>query len=132
MKCVLAHEIFHSLHYTDIMTESGRWMYTRKDYHKQYAVKETLAEYFALCYAKDKIPQLDSEMDIVENIHTMRNMKDFPNDGGYSGALILEKVEKNNCRGNCNDQYIGIYEDSLRDMPHAFKGIIMAKKCLDD
>lgn len=132
MKCVLAHEIFHSLHYTDIMTESGRWMYTRKDYHKQYAVKETLAEYFALCYAKDKIPQLDSEMDIVENIHTMRNMKDFPNDGGYSGALILEKVEKNNCRGNCNDQYTGIYEDSLRDMPHAFKGIIMAKKCLDD
>ena len=39
----------------------------------------------------------------------------------------MKKVEKNNCRGNCNDQYIGIYEDSLRDMPHAFKGIIMAK-----
>lgn len=41
MKYVVSHEMFHAIHYADIMTESGRWMYTRKDYHKQCAVKET-------------------------------------------------------------------------------------------
>lgn len=120
---VLSHEMFHAIHYADIMTESGRWMYTRKDYHKQYAVKETLAEYFALCYAKDMIPTLIGEIDVVKNLREMRNVADFPQDGGYSGALILENKEVDNCRGNMNDQYIGIYEDSLRDMPHAFQGI---------
>lgn len=41
MEYVLAHEMYHAMHYADIMTESGRWLYTRKDYHKQGIVKET-------------------------------------------------------------------------------------------
>lgn len=123
MKYVLAHEIFHSIHYADVMTKSGRWLYTRKDYHKQYAVKETLAEYFALCYAKDRIPVIEGEIDIVENIHIMRRIEDYPNDGGYSGALIIEKNEKGDYHGNENNQYIELYKDSLSDMPSAFKRI---------
>lgn len=59
----------------------------------------------------------------MDNLHIMRKIEDYPNDGGYSGALILEKNEKGDHHGNENDQYIGVYEDSLRDMPHAFKGI---------
>lgn len=123
MEYVLSHEMFHAIHYADVMTESGRWLFTRKNYHRQYAVKETLAEYFALCYVKDKIPVLEGEINIVDNLHIMRKIEDYPNDGGYSGALILEKNEKGDHHGNENDQYIGVYEDSLRDMPHAFKGI---------
>lgn len=123
MEYVLSHEMFHAMHYADIMTESGRWLYTRKDYHKQCAVKETLAEYFALCYAKDKIPVISGEMNIAENLREMRNFDDYPRDGGYSGALIMERDEKGGYHGNENDKYIGIYLDSLRDMPRAFQGI---------
>lgn len=123
MEYVLSHEMFHAMHYADIMTESGRWLYTRKDYHKQGAVKEALAEYFALCYAKDKIPVIDGEMNIADNLREMRNVDNFPHDGGYSGALIMERDEKGGYHGNENDKFIGIYVDSLRDMPHAFQGI---------
>lgn len=106
-----------------ITRKSGRWLYTRKDYHKQIAVKETLAEYFALCYAKDRIPVISGEMNIAENLREMRNIDDYPRDGGYSGALIMERDEKGGYHGNENDKYIGIYLDSLRDMPNAFQGI---------
>lgn len=123
MEYVLSHEMFHAMHYADIMTESGRWLYTRKDYHKQGTVKEALAEYFALCYAKDKIPVIDGEMNIADNLREMRNVDNFPYDGGYSGALIMERDEKGGYHGNENDKFIGIYVDSLRDMPHAFQGI---------
>ena len=44
---------------------------------KHYAVKETLAEYFALCCYKDKNSTIDSRMDIAENIHTMRGYEGF-------------------------------------------------------
>lgn len=128
MEYVLAHEMYHAMHYADIMTESGRWLYTRKDYHKQGVVKETLAEYFALCYAKDRIPNINGEMNVTNNLRKMRNIDDFPCDGGYSGALILESNEKNRCHGNEYDKYIEIYVDSLRDIPQAFDVIKKIKE----
>ena len=120
MQYVLSHEIFHSIHYADTMTESGRWIYTRKDFFKQQAVKETLAEYFALCYSKYAIPKSVGEFDIVDCIRQMRGKDKFPDDGGYSGALIIEKRDKTTFYGKDNDMYADVYSRTLSDMPDAF------------
>ncbi len=116
---VLSHEMFHALHYADVMTESGRWIYKNRDFMKQRAVKETLAEYFALCYSKDMIRD-DS---VIKYIRTIRKVENFPYDGGYSGCLILEEKERPDCRGAYNDLYSNMYTDSLSDMPKAYRDI---------
>ena len=122
LKYVLAHEMLHSIHYADVMTESGRWLYKKKDYHKQGAVQETLAEYFALCYVKNNINQPGAK-EIYDSIHEGRNPEKFPDDGGYSGAIILEKNEISNLHGNESEQYKAIYTNSLNDMVKAFQFI---------
>lgn len=122
MCMVLAHEMFHALHYADVMTESGRWLYKNQDVMKQGAVKEAMAEYFTLCFAKQGIP-CDGEMDMVEYMRSIRNIDDYPRDGGYSGALILEGHEVENLAGNQNEKFVEVYADSMRDMPKAFEKI---------
>ena len=119
-KYVIAHEMFHALHYADVMTQSGRWLYKNKDYFRQVAVQESLAEYFALCFSK-AVDGSDANPFILESyIRDIRKIVDFPKDGGYSGALILESEEKGSCHGNNNEYYNKIYQDSLRDMPKAY------------
>ncbi len=126
MEYILSHEIFHSIHYADIMTTSGRWIYTRKDFFKQQAAKEALAEYFALCYSKFAIPKVNGEIDVADFIRQMRGECKFPDDGGYSGALIVEKADKSNFYGKDNNMYASIYPRTLSDMPDAFYKIIRA------
>ena len=120
MKYVLSHEMFHAVHYADVMTESGRWLYTNKDYHKQRAVKESMAEYFALCFVKENILSIKGEIDIIKFIYENRRTEDFPKDGGYSGAIILQNQEACDKLGNQNMQYRDIYVNSLSDMPKSF------------
>lgn len=115
---VMAHEMFHALHYADVMTASGRWLYQNQAYHAQGAVKESLAEYFGLQFVKDIL----QNQKLDEYIHNIRNEKDFPKDGGYSGALILER-ENTNGVGVENDVYAEVFADSLKDMPKAFDAI---------
>ena len=123
-KSVIAHEIFHALHYADIMTESGRWLYRNKDVIKQGAVVESLAEYFTLCYSK-RIDDPSANPFLLEShIRNMRDVDKFPKDGGYSGALILESREKKSKRGKNNEDYAKVYEDSLRDMPKAYMHLV--------
>lgn len=122
IKYVLAHEMLHSIHYADVMTESGRWLYKKKDYHKQGAVQETLAEYFALCYVRRNIDQ-NGAKEVFDFIHEVRKPEAFPDDGGYSGALILEKNEIKTLYGNKSDHYKAIYTNSLKDMIKAFQYI---------
>lgn len=74
------------------------------------------------------IPNINGEMNVTNNLRKMRNIDDFPCDGGYSGALILESNEKNRCHGNEYDKYIEIYVDSLRDIPQAFDVIKKIKE----
>ena len=120
MEYVLSHEIFHSIHYADTMTVSGRWVYTRKDFFKQQAAKEALAEYFALSYSKNALPQQKGEIDVVDCLRQMRGKDKFPDDGGYSGSLVIEKTEKANYYGKENQNYHDIYSLTLSDMPDAF------------
>ena len=117
---VIAHEMYHALHYADIMTRSGRWLYRNKDYIKQGAVQESLAEYFTLCYVKADTSHPVSELFIRKN----RDVKNFPSDGGYSGALILESKEKASQGGNMNKAYARTFEESLNDMPKAYVNLI--------
>ena len=96
-------------------------MYKNRDFMKQGVVKETLAEYFALCYSKDMI----CDDSVIKYIRAIRKAESFPHDGGYSGCLILEKKERPDCRGAYNDLYSNMYADSLRDMPKAYRDIEM-------
>lgn len=123
LQYVMSHEMFHALHYADVMTKSGRWLYKNKDYHKQGAVKETLAEYFALCYAKYNIVPERGEIDVVKYIHKNLDVNNFPKDGGYSGAVILEKEERKSKIEKENLYFNQIYRYSLSDMPKAFAAI---------
>ena len=121
-KYVMAHEMYHALHYAEVMTESGRWIYTKKDYLKQVAVQETLAEYFGLCYSKDCID--DDGSRVEKYIKSQRNIDSFSENDGYSGALILEKCElSNGSKGKGNPVYQTVYNISLSDMPKAYRQI---------
>jgi hypothetical protein len=117
---VLAHELYHALHYADVLTESGRWIYKNKDYFKQGVVQEALAEYFTLCYAKKQDIEEPDKIGLVSIIRDTRNVEEFPNDGGYSGALKLEEKEVSGGYGRDNAEYARIYKDSMTDMPKAF------------
>ena len=125
---VLSHEMYHSMHYADTMTTSGRWIYTRKDYFKQQVIKETLAEYFALSYSKKKLPKSNDEIDVVDCIRQMRGKYKFPDDGGYSGALIMEKYDVGVYFGKNNEKYSEVYSRALSDMPDAFRIIEKEQK----
>ena len=81
-----------------------------------------LAEYFALCYVRNNIKEKGAT-DILDFIHEIRKTDKFPNDGGYSGAIILEKYEVGNLAGNESDQYQDIYVNSLRDMIKVYQYI---------
>ena len=114
----LAHEIYHALHYTEVMTESGRWLYTNKDYAKQGATQESLAEYFCRCYAKT-IAETPGDLEFNDRLYAL-DLKDFPKDGGYSGAIIIEKNDSEDLIGHQNEFYKTVFLDSLRDMPKSF------------
>ena len=121
-KYVMAHEMYHAYHYAEVMTESGRWIYTRKDSLKQSALQETLAEYFGLCFSKYCIDDSDSKVETF--IKTNRYTEEFPQDGGYSGALILEKCESSvENVGKDNLVYHTLFTTSLSDMPKAYRQI---------
>lgn len=120
---VLAHEIYHALHYADVMTESGRWLYKNKDFFKQGVVQETLAEYFALSYSKNVIVDEAYNHKFIKYIHNIRNKDQFPADGGYSGSIILESCEIDGCCGSENQKYKEVYINSLSDMPYAYVNI---------
>lgn len=117
---VMSHEIYHAIHYSDVMTQSGRWLYKNRDYHKQCIVKESMAEYFALSFAKERAFIHSDRNDIVRYIRDIRKVEEYPGDGGYSGALILEKQEREDQIGKRNEIYIRVYGESLSDMPKAF------------
>lgn len=123
LEYVVSHEMFHAIHYADVMTQSGRWLYKNKDYHKQCVVKETMAEYFALCFVKENIEKAMNKIDVVQYVHDIRNINDYPKDGGYSGAIILEQREISGQMGVDNEQYNKIYCESLLDMPKAYASI---------
>ncbi len=118
---VLAHEMFHALHYANVMTKSGRWLYRNKDYHKQGAVQETLAEYFAVSFAKERIKFYG--IDIAKSVLERLNLNNFPKDGGYSGAIVLEATELHSQSNLKNEKFEEIYAYSLSDMPKAFDKI---------
>lgn len=128
MEYTLSHEMFHSIHYADTMTVSGRWIYTRKDFYKQQAAKEALAEYFALAYSKQALPKVNGEIDVVEQIYHMRRKHVFPEDGGYSGALIIDKLDSKGNFAKNNRLYFDTYPKSLSDMPDAFYRILKQSK----
>ena len=119
-KYIMAHEMYHAYHYEEVLTESGRWVYTRKDFLKQLAVQEAMAEYFGLCFSKYCIDDADAAVETF--IKKQRKIEDFPQDGGYSGALILEKCEAAaNKSGKENQVYQTVYNTSLSDMPKAYR-----------
>ena len=121
-KYVMAHEMYHAYHYAEVMTESGRWIYTRKDSLRQSALQETLAEYFGLCFSKYCIDDSDSRVETF--IKKNRYTEEFPQDGGYSGALILEKCESSvENVGKDNSVYHTLFTTSLSDMPKAYRQI---------
>ena len=56
----------------------------------------------------------------------MRGRDTFPDGGGYSGALIIEKSDKTTFYGKDNDMFADVYSRTLSDMPDAFYKIIKA------
>ena len=65
---------------------------------------------------------------VDENSHLQMDelLEEFPQDGGYSGALILEKCESAaGSAGKDNSVYQAIYNTSLSDMPKAYRKISM-------
>lgn len=100
-----AHEMEHAWHYADVMTESGKWLYSRQAYLKQGWVQETIAEYFALNYAKE---MNDINKRFAEDFIRSRDIQKFPADGGYSGALLIE---------NKPNDFDNLYRQSLTDLP---------------
>lgn len=101
---VLAHELEHAWHYADVKSSSGNWLEPTKKV-RQGHVKETIAEYFNLCYCKDR-----SLTEAFNWIHIHRDPFDFPRDGGYSGALLLEFNPR---------KLHDVYQESLQDMEKA-------------
>lgn len=109
LSCVAAHEMEHAWHFADVMTESGKWLYSRTAYLKQGWVQESVAEYFALCYTKKMNSKAKKFAE--DFIRNDRDINKFPKDGGYSGALILEKEAK---------IFDELYLHSLKDLPYTY------------
>lgn len=106
MSYIAAHEMEHAWHYADVKSKTGKWyLHDIPEYHW---VKESIAEYFALCYC-----QYAGNNDGDTAIHC-RSEYAFPYDGGYSGALLLEANPKN---------FDKLYKESLDDMELAFKNL---------
>ena len=76
-----------------------------------------------MCFAKENIATYANEINVVKYIHEIRNPENYPKDGGYSGAILLERRENLNQIGEENKQYSKIYCDSLSDMPKAYDSI---------
>jgi len=91
------------------MTKSGRWFYSRKAFLKQGWTQESIAEYFALCYAKKR--KAEGKAFAYNNLTNDRDIAQFPKDGGYSGALLIDKEP---------DMFKDIYLMSIEDMPTAY------------
>lgn len=105
----IAHEMQHAWHYADTMTKSGRWFYSRKAFLKQGWTQESIAEYFALCYAKKR--KAEGKAFAYNDLINARDIAQFPKDGGYSGALLIDKEP---------DMFKDIYLMSIEDMPTAY------------
>ena len=114
-------EMYHAIHFSDVTTESGRWLYTKRGATKQVRVQEALAEYFGLCASKDVIDPLSNGCS-EEIIRGMRFMKDFPKDP-YSGALVLETAG-DHMIGKDNKSFSTVYKESLSDMYAADKSLL--------
>lgn len=83
---ILAHEMMHSFHYADVCCNGSEW----SDRLECSAVKETIAEYYNLYYTKGM-----GLINCCNDILTNRKKTDFPYDGGYSGALLLDYEVQN-------------------------------------
>lgn len=103
---IAAHEMEHAWHYADVATKSGNWYVPSTPEYTW--VKESIAEYFSLCYCKF------ARNTSGEKAIKLRDKNDFPYDGGYSGALLLEAKP---------DVVDKLYKESLDDMQQAFKNI---------
>ena len=79
----------------------------------------SMAEYFSLCFGKDVILKHNGNTKYVDYVHECYKIEDYPKDGGYSGALILEANEGRK-HGKNNKQYVNIYINALSDMPKAY------------
>ena len=108
----IAHELYHAIHFTDVTTESGRWLYTRRGFKKQVCVQESLAEYFSLCFSKEVIDK-NSGYNAESMILDMRHSEDYPKDP-CSGCILVNN--SSNAVGNRNEFYVDIYTQSLSDM----------------
>lgn len=106
---VVAHEMEHAWHFADVMTESGKWLFSRSSYMKQGWVKETVAEYFALQYCRQ---MADIHKQVALDAINKRDVAKFPKDGGYSGALLINGNKK---------LFDDIYMESLTDLPNAYQ-----------
>ena len=111
----IAHEMQHAWHYADTMTKSGRWIYSRKAFLKQRWVQESIAEYFTLCYAKKR--KAEGRACAYNDLMNIRDISQFPKDGGYSGALLIDKEP---------DMFKDIYLMSIEDMPTAYDRYLKA------
>ena len=86
---VAAHEMEHAWHYADIMTFSGT--YHKFDYPECSWVSETIAEYFCYQYTKNMSAKANF---LATKLVEARRTYLFPYEGGYAGALLLEKSSK--------------------------------------
>ena len=116
----IAHEMYHAIHFSDVTTESGRWLYTRRGATKQVRIQETLAEYFGLCVSRDIIDPMSNGCS-EELIRGMISINDYPIDP-YSGALVLETAG-DSMIGKDNKSYSIVYKESLSDMYAADKSL---------
>lgn len=123
----LAHEMFHAIHFADVMTESGRWSYIRKGREKENRVKESMAEYFALSFCMDALSGKYRET-AEKIIREMRDKARFPEDP-YCGAIVLEDAEKRKgMHGNKSPAYVKIHDESLDDMLAADEVLLNCKE----
>lgn len=123
----LAHEMFHAIHFADVMTESGRWSYIRKGREKENRVKESMAEYFALSFCMDALSGKYRET-AEKIIREMRDKARFPEDP-YCGAIVLEDAEKRKgMHGNKSPAYVKIHDESLDDMLAADEVLLDCKE----
>ena len=81
-----------------------------------------------MSYSKKKLPKSNDEIDVVDCIRQMRGKYKFPDDGGYSGALIMEKYDVGVYFGKNNEKYSEVYSRALSDMPDAFRIIEKEQK----
>lgn len=106
---VVSREMERAWHFVDVMTASGKWLYSRSSHLRQCWVQNTVAEYFSLQYCK--------QMEIVNktaaiNEFNKMDINKYPEDGGNSGALLLDGKQ---------DVFDEVYLMSLTDLPDAYQ-----------